>query len=99
VTTTVDDRAIARRVACRLLLRRSMKETRPRKKLVLTTEVLRTLVVGGTAKAEVSQIPRPQQSQFDSCGIVCGITRQPAKTEAPAACMKTWGMTCPDVIR
>jgi hypothetical protein len=72
-------------------LRRIMRETRPRKKLVLTSEVLRTLVVGGSAQQEApigdrktvqldcaakaveSRLPR--WSQFDSCGIVCGITR------------------------
>jgi hypothetical protein len=85
-------------MARRLLLGRRMRETRPRKKLVLTSEVLRTMVVGGTASAQVSKLEVPRQSQFDSCGIVCGITRSP-NTEAPAACMKTWGMTCPDVIR
>ena len=56
------------------------------------------MVVGGTARAQVSKIEVPRRSLFDSCGIVCGITRTP-ETEAPTACMKTWGMTCPDVIR
>jgi phosphohistidine phosphatase SixA len=91
VNTGVDDRAFARGVACGVLMGRRMRETRPRKKLVLTSEVLRTLVVGGSAqqgapigdrktlqldcaaKAVESRLPR--WSQFDSCGIVCGITR------------------------
>ena len=91
MTTAVDNRAIARRVARRLLLPRRMRETRPRKKLVLTSEVLRTLVVGGSAQqgapigdrktmqlecaAKAGELKLPRWSQFDSCGIVCGITR------------------------
>ena len=76
-----------------------------RRKLVLSTETLRTLspqsmtvVVGAGQKTLETQKLTGNVGQVTRCVSrdmpVCN-----ANTEAPAACMKTWGMTCPDVIR
>jgi hypothetical protein len=77
-----------------------------RRKLVLVTETLRALapqamtaVVGaGQKTVETQKLTVGQVGQISRCASrdmpACN-----ANTESPAACMKTWGMTCPDVIR